>query len=102
MTRHEKMQALYNWSMAVDAANKLIEPVRSALMLPPESPVNEALDGLIQALTEATAKLVGDKDGWLDWYANENDFGRKGLEAGGALNTKPIKTLDDLLDLIEG
>lgn len=87
--------------MAIDAANKKLEPVYSALMLAPESPINEALDGVIKALTEATSKLVGDKSEWLDWYATENDFGRKGLSAGYMGHEKPIKSLEDLMDLIE-
>jgi hypothetical protein len=101
MTRYEKMLAIQDWMFAIENAESLIAPVREVLMLAPESPINEALDGVIKALTEATSKLVGDKSEWLDWYATENDFGRKGLSAGFMGHEKPIKTLDDLLDLIE-
>lgn len=101
MTRHDKMQALQDWMIAIENAESLIAPVRDVLMLAPESPVNEALDGVISALTESTSKLVNDKVGWLEWYATENDFGRKGHSAGYMGHEKPIKSLEDLMDLIE-
>lgn len=31
--------------------------------------------------TLALAAALGDADGWLSWYAHENDFGAKGLSA---------------------
>ena len=97
MTRYEKMIAIQDWMFAIENAEVLIAPLRKALMLAPENPVDEALDRVIDALTESTSKLVGDKSEWLDWYATENDFGRKGLSAG----YMPIKSLEDLMGLIE-
>jgi len=101
MNRHEKMQALKDWQLAIQESDALIAPVREMLLIRPESPINEAVDRLGIALTDATAKLVGDKAEWLDWYAMENDFGRKGLSARFMGHEKPIKSLEDLMDLIE-
>lgn len=47
------------------------------------------------------ADNIGDKSEWLDWFVYENDCGEKGHTAGYDGNTKPIKTIDDLLELIE-
>jgi hypothetical protein len=101
MTRDEKMQVLKDWQFSIQDSNELIAPVREVLIIPPESPINEAVDMLAIALTRVASKLVGDKEKWLYWYAMENDFGRKGLSAGYSGNEKPITGLDDLLDLIE-
>ena len=48
------------------------------------------------------SKLLGDDtdDTWLDWYCYENDMGKKGYDAGFDGEVKPIKTLEDLADLI--
>jgi len=101
MTRDEKMQVLKDWQFSIQDSNELIAPVREVLIIRPESPINEAVNLLGIAFTRAASKLVSDKGGWLYWYAMENDFGKKGLSAGFKGHEKPIKTLDDLLDLIE-
>jgi hypothetical protein len=101
MTRDEKIQILNNWETAIEAARLFIEPVFSALFLPPENPISSGIDILAVTLTAATAKLVDDKAGWLDWYATKNDFGRKCLSAGYMGHEKAIKSLEDLMGLIE-
>lgn len=101
MTRYEKMLAIQDWMFAIENAESLIAPVREVLIIAPESPINEALDIVIDALTKTTSKLIGDHMAWLDWYADENDFGRNGLKAGLKGLEKPIKSLNDLMDLID-
>ncbi len=52
--------------------------------------------------TEVLSKLLGDEDGWLDWYSWENDNGAAKLKAKASnwKESKPIVTTDDLLSLI--
>lgn len=52
--------------------------------------------------TKALCREFGipENDSWLEWYAFENDFGRAGREAGFD-TAKPIKSIEDLADLIE-
>lgn len=52
-------------------------------------------------LVDALVILIDDKEGWLEWFVYENDFGRKALKAGPENDMKPIKTLNDLKVLIE-
>jgi hypothetical protein len=37
---------------------------------------------------------------WVNWYIWENDFGEKSMEAGENDNLKPIKTIDNLFEVI--
>ena len=42
-----------------------------------------------------------DVAGWMSWFILENDYGASALEAGYGGNLKPIKTVDDLLWLMD-
>jgi hypothetical protein len=101
MTPAEKLAALQAWQVAIERADKLINPVIEALQLTPESPPCEAVWGLQGALTAAVAAQVGDSFEWLNWYAHENNFGAVGHVAGPVGATRKIRTLEDLLWLIE-
>lgn len=95
MTNTQILTALTAWKML----NELIEP----LMLSPESPLYSTIWALQGALTRAVAKNVGDAFRWLDWFASENNMGKRAMEAcpGTGKPTRKIKTLKDLAWLIE-
>ena len=57
-----------------------------------------AMEGFSIELVE---ELVGDKAKWIEWFVYENDCGEKEWPAGHRDNLKKIKTVDDLLELIE-
>jgi hypothetical protein len=61
------------------------------------------ISDVFEKYTKATAKLIGDADGWLDWYMYENDMGEKEMEAKAASwkRKKKIKNISDLCRLIE-
>lgn len=50
---------------------------------------------------ELVEEIVGDKAKWIEWFVYENDCGESEYEAGPQDNFKKIKTVDDLLELIE-
>lgn len=101
MTKMEKLDLLREWSVKMETADILIDPVTKCLGLSVESPIHQAVWTLKDAYTKAVGKLVGDDGDWLDWYADENDFGRKKMEAGPIGDMRPIKDLDDLLWVME-
>ena len=102
MAKEQKLAALTRWQQSMEKADSTINPVIDLLQLHPESPVCETVWRLQSALTAATADLVGgDPLDWLGWYAMENEFGRNGLKAGEAADMREIKTLEDLLWLLE-
>lgn len=101
MTNSEKLAILREWEVQIETADNLIDPITEVLGLSVESPIHTAVWGLQNAYTKAVGKLVGDQAAWLDWYANENDFGRKHMEAGPKGATRHISTLADLVWVIE-
>lgn len=101
MTQNEKIALLAEWQARTEASNRLIEPITEVLGLQVESPIHLAVWNLQEVYTKAVGKLVGDPAEWLDWYANENDFGRKHMEAGPKDATRHISTLADLVWVME-
>ena len=69
----------------------------------PECSPVKAMYETFTEYTEVLAYLVGDNEGWLEWYSWENDNGANKLEAKASKweKAKPIITTDDLLFLIE-
>ena len=89
---------------------KAFEVVTSAMGLQVESPLNEAFYSLFHtAFIAIEHAFTGDSpikdgvgnEGWLEWFIYENDCGQSGMEAGYDGNMKPVKTIDDILDLME-
>lgn len=101
MTQTKKLTAIRRWATAMEAGDGLLAPVIDVLDLRPEGPITTALWLTQDALTKATSELIGDDQDWLAWFAAENDMGAKAYEAGPAGAVRPIKTLDDLLWVIE-
>lgn len=87
--RYEELRAEYN------ALDKIFN-------LSPESKMSNAMYDMFESYTEALAILVNDQDGWLNWYAWENDNGASGMSAKASnwKEARPIKTTEDLLSLI--
>lgn len=95
---------------SIIAQKKAFEAVTSAMGLQVESPLNEAFYSLFHAAViaiehaatgEAPIKDEVGYEGWLEWFIYENDCGERGHEAGYDGNMKQIRTVDDLLDLME-
>jgi hypothetical protein len=54
------------------------------------------------AYTNAVSLLVGDEGDWLNWFAWENDFGKKELQVGFSDGHKlAVKAVEDLLFVIK-
>lgn len=101
MDRAQKLAALKRWHAAMDQADTHFDSLIDLMGLHPDGDTCNAVFGLQDALTSATADLVDDGSNWINWYWLENDMGRKGMEAapeGGGL--RPVCTLDDLLDVM--
>lgn len=66
-----------------------------------ESEFWESIYSTFDTHLQTVKDVVGDKDDWIEWYLYDNDYGKKEFEAGYDSNLKPVKTIDDLLELIE-
>lgn len=101
MTREQKLLHIQAWRDAMTRADDAIQPVIDALALCGEDPITNTVWQLQTDLTRAYAALIDDALESLSWFACENDMGRKGMEAGVAGSLRPIRTVEDLLWLIE-
>lgn len=50
---------------------------------------------------ELLEDVFGDKSSWIQWFIFENDWGARAMEAGFKDNMLPIKTTEDLYDLMK-
>ena len=67
----------------------------------PESQFYDTTWRVFDAYTIALAETLGDKGGdWMQWYCAENEMGASGHSAGYDGKTKPIKTMNNLYELI--
>ena len=102
LTRKQKAQLIDTLIAAHDAAHAQMDALKLALDPNPGCPLYTAVFELIDVAILAAASAIGDSAGeWLDWFVHDNDCGRKAYEAGYNDNLKPIRTVEDLLDLIE-
>ena len=108
MTKARRREILTLWRLNMMLWDARRELVRSALefalgRIEPESALLVLVSDQQDQYTKAIAELVGDAFGWLNWYARDNDYGRKGYEACARKGDKPrpIRTVAQLARLIE-
>jgi hypothetical protein len=97
----DKLKALQVWEQVTKAVDKQLADFEKLFGFV-ESPFTDAIFRMQSEYTDAVAKNVGDASDWLNWYQFDNDMGAKGYEAGFGDDMREIKTLEDLLWLIEG
>ena len=102
LTRKQKAQLIDTLIAAHDAAHAQMDALKLALDPNPGCPLYTAVFELIDVAILAASSAIGDSAGeWLDWFVHDNDCGRKAHEAGYDNRLRPIRTVEDLLDLIE-
>lgn len=97
----QKLAILKRWADAINTGTEHCDKLDEAMGLSPESKTRAAFYDLMEALTKATAELVGDTMGNLEWHWMDNDMGRKGMRAGRDGDMREIRTLEDLIWLLE-
>lgn len=104
LTSKEKLKLLTKWLACYKQIEKTYDDARKMLGLAPESPIATAMYDTFQAYTEVVAAQVGDSVESLNWFIWDNEAGKKGLAAGvtGKVKMRPIRTVKDLLRIIEG
>lgn len=96
----DKLKALQVWEQVTKAVDKQFGDFEKLFGFV-ESPFTDALFRMQLEYTEAVAKTVGDEDECMMWYQFDNDMGAKCLKAGIEGDMREIKTMEDLLWLIE-
>lgn len=100
MTRSEKLALLTDIVKRHDALEAAQKPLRE-LGMSLEAPCMEEPWRVMDFAIGQVAARIGDKGGWCGWFIHENDCGRKGLEAGLVGKERPIRTVEDLLWVME-
>lgn len=101
LSKSEKLAVLQRWEKVMSETDIYLTHLNALAGLSTEGGLLAAFLDLMDAYTGNTAKLVGDTEGLLDWYWTENGMGAKGMEAGYDDDERPIRTVEDLLWLIE-
>jgi hypothetical protein len=98
-----KMKLLQEWQTTIKNSDKVLANIDKAIG-PTDGPLKESIWRMQATYTRAISLIVGDESEWLEWFACENDMGKKALAAstGTGKPLKPIKTLAQLLAVIEG
>ena len=103
--REASLKILKEWKRQHESLTILMANMEASIGLDIDGPMFSVVWGLFGAYTKNASELLGDKPGasgsWLEWFYLENNMGDKGMDAGYEGKVKPIKTLADLLDLIE-
>jgi hypothetical protein len=110
MTREQKLTLLRDWKSQYTEIGLLIaslEPVFGDLV---ESPICTQLYAMFERRTKALADVLGLKKenenalfgNDLGWFCYENGMGEKGHEVSVDGVTRQIRTLEDLLWLLDG
>jgi hypothetical protein len=101
MTNGEKIKILEKWKKCHDRAEEMHKPMEALFG-------RDFFGGEIvkrmwehfDLTTELVALILGDKGGWCSWYATENGFGRKAMEAGPTGELRKIHNFNRLLWVI--
>lgn len=101
MNHQQKLERISELFAAIDAVHAQLDALRPTLNPDPGCALYDAIYALEHQAICSTAYAVGDSGDWLDWMIHENACGRKGYEAGYINALKPIRTADDILELIE-
>lgn len=80
---------LASWMAEQRALENALEPLYTALGADAGSPVMDSIYQVMTAHTRAIARIVGDEDGWLEWFSNETEWGARDL--GARINDKIVK-----------
>lgn len=101
MTRKQKLEAMRQWKQTSDKIDAEVDALKH-VGIDHNIHICERAFECFDRYTVALGELIGDPDGyWLSWYASDCDMGRKPYEAGFDGDMRLIKTLSQLLDLIE-
>lgn len=101
LSKSEKLVVLQRWMQTMRTTINYVKALDAVTGLDVEGVLRHRFNELMEAYTQNTAALLGDKPGWLCWYWFDSDMGAKVLEAGFGDDVRTIRTVEDLLWLIE-
>lgn len=103
MTAKQILPHLQRWEAAQRHAESVWGQLESLTgYTDSESRLGRAIWGTFHDYTATLSALLGDRDGWLEWYHLENDMGARGHEAIARAGQKPrpIRNIKHLAKLL--
>ena len=89
------------WADRAKALHAAQDALNDMLMASPEAPIFKAAWDVFGGYTEVLADLIGDDDGWLEWFAWECRLGENPMEMSFANGEKLLVVgVADLVDAI--
>lgn len=101
MTKREKKLLVSRLLLCHKNLDHAFESLGSSVGLNPDSPLFSAAWGAFDGYTRVVSDLIGDRGSWLSWHIYENDCGKNGMKVVTSSEEFQIKTLDDLLRVID-
>lgn len=100
MTKQEKIELIQKLQRRLEKANKSMEMMYAVFGRNPEGPFQDGIYGLFDMAIDGVAKAIGDDSDWLSWFIYDNDWGKKGYEAGYKPMVK-VKSIEDFVTMME-
>lgn len=101
ITKERRAHIIKEWAKRIAAIEAAHADLYRLTLAAPESPLIDAGTRIADAYTHATSELVGDTNEWLTWFRLENDMGAKALAAGFEPKIVPVRTVEQLIEIIE-
>lgn len=90
------MDVIKKHQAEIDAATKALE-----IFAPSSYIYVEIGDQLLSAYIKLLGQNVGDDNDWIEWFIEENDWGRKAFEVSWENEERVIRKVEDLYNLIQ-
>lgn len=102
MNRETKLKLLHEWQETIQNADRIMDKL-GEVVGGADGPLGDSMYRMQAVYTRAMSLLLNDENNWLEWYALENEMGKGDLTAtpGNGVPLKTVKTLDQVLMLIE-
>ena len=101
MTAEEKVKKieafLLKYESLLNGAEALLDLTGGSFA----SPLGDAVARFLDLGTDLLSEVLQDHGAWVYWFIAENEFGRKGLKAYSGGKLVEVKTVDDLVRVME-
>jgi hypothetical protein len=89
---------LEHWQKAMQAIDALEKELESLFGWDERSVVSKRIESARMSFMNSLSFCIGDESGWIDWYAYDNDYGKKKYVVSLSKDdiAKPVKSLFDL------
>ncbi len=101
MTREEKLKLIETVIQQYKECEEVLNDLGKYIGCDPDSLLFKAVYGTLETLIKSTASQIGDDCVLLGWFIYDNGCGKLAHLGGYYGNVRPIRTPEDLVDLIE-